>query len=931
MVQMNWPSFGVGFGAGVLTTAAAYRVWQVAQRMRQSEEDVARRYTVRNADPGYIKALVEYAERAHLFGHRAKLQKMLVPPTFLRAPDLPTPPGDDDSMRDPYELVPIIHDYPALHTPFFLRTLDIDDLGRSAHPIAILGDVGSGRTTALLSLALRSAGFLDFPEEADVVQEQLEEQEAELSRTEQADRIKQRMAMMERAQQRYVDEAGETVSGDKFLGDTSADRAVIQQHAPVYIHLADVQLSAQEFGRRVDPAEPLVRGLQKQVGRMISMRMVQRMYNLLESGNALLLIDGYDDLPETDRTAAMAWIESLIQTYSNNHIVLAMPLHGYGKLVEMGVVPVFLRPWNQTMRLKAAQQWTDNWESFGRGKLKIDSMQFENEAVFHAHLAEETRLQHALDSTLHTWTILENAPADPSGAMQAYLLEHLPEAEEILPDLLFMATTQLDTGYFQLSDLVERALAAEGLEALATEEETEESAAEEFEADDSILDAYYDDVSGVQQTSLDAEAPSEEAPAGEPPLDEKALRKRQREITREQSQWLQKLVDAGILTVYRGGRYQFRHKLLCAYLGSLWLAEAEDDVLHEKYQLPDWKYALRYTNQQRDLTPLVMERLQSAPDVLHEHVLSLTHWLRYMGDGAQWRNEFLKYIGGLFIAEDQYTVVRERVAAALLYSGDRGAGVIFRHALKNPMSDVRILGCLGVGVLQDQAAIDALAKLVIEDAVDEVRIAAALGLGVMNSEEALVTLVDVLDISEDRAVRRAIAESLAAYPKEGYLTLYDAVQSKDYLLRRTAVYGLGRIPKDWALIKLNEVFLHDEQWFVQSAVQDVFEILYAESVRSLHPYPQPERINWLAEWAQSEASQDESAQEQPLLEQAVQQGDDLIRALSLMTAGPLCEVSMLDDLYGALRDTHPAIRDAAYRSLAAMQQQVGQPLPAPVN
>lgn len=931
MVQMNWPSFGIGFGAGVLTTAAAYRVWQIVQEMRQSEEDLARRYTVRNADPGYMKALVEYAERAHLFGHRTKLQQLLIPPTFLRAPDLPTPPGEDDSLRDPYELVPIVHDYPALHTPFFLRTLNIDDLGRSEHPVAILGDVGSGRTTALLSMALRGAGFLDFPEETDVVQEQLDEQEARLSRDEQAARVKQRVVMMERARQRYADELGETVDEDKLLGDTSAGRAALQRRAPIYIHLADVQLNARELGRRADPAEPLVRGLQKQVGRIISMRMVQRMYNLLESGNALLLIDGYDDIPEKDRPAAMGWIESVIQTYANNHIVIAMPLYGYGKLIEIGVVPVFLRPWNDAMRQMSAQQWTATWEDFGQGKLKIDPMLFENEAAFHAHLAEETRLQNALDSTLHTWTTLDGSPANQSGAMQAYLLERLPEAEDMLPDLLFMATKQLDKGYFKLSHLVERALAAEGLKALPTEEETDEAPAEEYADDDNLLDAYYDDVVGVRQPAAPDEPSVAEVPADVPVADEKITRQRQREITREQSQRLQKLVDAGILTMYRGGRYQFRHKLLCAYLGSLWLAEAEDELLHEKYHLPDWEYAFRYANQHRDLTALVMEQLQVAPDVLHEHVLSLMHWLRYVGEAARWRSELLKYIGGLFVAEDQYSVVRERVAAALLYSGDRGAGVIFRHALKNSMPDVRILGSLAVGVLQDRTVIDTLAKLAIEDAVDEVRIAAALGLGVMNNEEALLTLVDVLDISEDRSVRRAVAESLAAYPEVGYLTLYDAVQSKDYLLRRTAVFGLGRIQKDWALIKLNEVFLHDEQWFVQSAVQDVFEILYAESVRSLHPYPQPERIHWLSEWARSEASEDERSQKLPLLEQAVQQGDDLIRALSLMTAGTLCEVSMLDNLYSALRDTHPAIRDAAYRSLAAMQQRIGQPLPAPVN
>ncbi len=928
MVEVNWPSFGVGFGAGVLASAAGYRVWQAVQARREAEIDLARTYSVRNADPGYVKALMEYAERAHLFGHRARLQDLLVEPTFLRAPELPAPPDEDTSLRDPYELVPVIHEYPALHTPYFLRTLTMDDLGRCEHPVAILGEVGSGRTTALLSMALRSTGFLEFPQTGDPVQAQLEEQEAKLSREEQAARIKQRLATIDQARQQYAEEGG-AVEGDKLVGDTSGDQDALRRRAPIYIHLGDVRLGSREYGRRVDPAEPLVRGLQQRVGRIISMRMVQRTYDLLEEGNALLLIDGYDDLPAAERPAALAWIESLLHTYDGNHIILAMPLEGYSSLVQMGVVPVFIRPWQQQRVEVAVQRWGEQWESVSGGKLRFDTAQYDSLEDYQAAVAQDARLRSALDTTLHIWASLADASRNQSDAMHAYLLERLPEAEELLPDLVFMATTQLNEGYFKLSHLVERALVAEGLRALPAEEEPDEATQGDTIPDDSILDAYFDDIvdeAPPHQPESEADAAAEDEPGAE----DKITRQRQREITREQSARLQKLVEAGVLLVYRGGRYQFRHKLLTAYLGSLWLAEAEDTVLREKHQHPDWQHALRYAAQQRDLTPLVMEQLQGTPDVLHEHVLALTHWLRYMGDTAEWRKELLKYLGALFVSENQFSIVRERVAAALLTSGDRGAAVIFRHALKNPMPDVRLLGCLGVGVLRDAAALDDLARLVVQDEDDDVRVAAALGMGAMNRDDALLTLVDVLDVSEDRAVRRAVAEGLAAYPETGYLTLWDAVHSKDYLLRRTAVFGLGRIQKDWALIKLNEVFLEDDQWFVRSAVQDVFHILYEESVRSLQPYPTPERVHWLAEWARS-AVQDEEREAQPLLEQALEQGDDLVRALALMTAGQLGEVSLLDHLYRALLDPHPAIRDSAYRGLGRLQQQVGQPLPVPVR
>lgn len=567
MVEVNWPSFGAGFGAGVLATAAGFRVWQSIQAMRDAEMDLARQYSVRNADPGYVKALVEYAQQAHFFGHRVKLQELLVEPTFLRAPDLATPPEEDTSLRDPFEIIPINHEYPALHTPYFLRTLTMDELGRCEYPVAIIGDVGSGRTTALLSMVLRSVGFLDLPQSIDPVQAQLEEQEAKLSREEQAARIKQRLALIERAQQQYAEESGDSVEGDKMVGDTSDAQSALRRRAPVYIHLGDISLGSREFGRRADPAEPLVRGLQEQVGRIISMRMVQRTYNLLESGNALVLIDGYDDLPMNDRPAAMAWIEAMLEAYPENHFIIAMPPNGYGNLMQLGVVPVFMRPWQQQRVDHAVQQWSDQWEHFGGSKLRFDSARFNNLQEYQATVAEDARLRSALDTTLHVWTSLAEAPANQSEAMQSYLLELLPEAEELLPDLLFMATTQLDQGYFKRSHLVERALAAEGLRALPDEEDAEiETQEEKSVADDSILDAYFD---GIGEAAAAAPMPEPESEmlevAEEAPAEDKITRQRQREITREQSARLKKLVDAGVLVLYRGGRYQFRHNLLFVF------------------------------------------------------------------------------------------------------------------------------------------------------------------------------------------------------------------------------------------------------------------------------------------------------------------------------------------------------------------------------
>jgi HEAT repeat protein len=990
--NINWPSFGAGVATGVAATIAFNRARKYLSELGSDEQKAVVRTAAQDAaDKGYLRQLVEMAQVSHLLGHKLRLNDILLEPHFIRPPDLVTLPDEDaEIMRDVFNSVPQIHDYPYLHAPYNIPNIEVDDLGRGDGTLALVGTPGSGRTTALMTIALWSAGFVDFKPPDDAVAQQLREQEQDLTPQEQADRVKKRVALMERARHRFAEaraakeqtysetQQQAAASEGTPLGVVDNATSRFRQLAPFYVHLANVLPATGEYGIHIDPAEPLIRGLQAEVGWVTSKRLVGKTYKLLEQGQALVLIDGYDDIPHRDRPAIMAWLKQFITLYKENFIIVAMPPDGYGPLMEVGAMPVFLRPWYDQMQVDGAHQYAAQWSKITEAPIPIDRDDFREVETFYDAVGRAARGMNALDSTLHIFSYYVGQPGNESEQMAAYLRSLLPNADDMLEQLTTMAAMQLDDGYITHRKLVaqalERELASLGIEktkispngasenatavveeSIETESETlamPEPELEPVATDDDDLASFYSHLdSGAASTSAIAasepvpvavtekteNAPlSADVPASELSAEDKAVAKQQRQISREQTRLLKQLVEAGVLVQYRGGRYQFRHAFLTAYLGARFVSDADEFTLLNKQANPDWEHAICYLAQMRDIDFLVAQQLSEAPlDVLHDSILKVTKWLRFAGTEVTWRGNLLRYLGNLMVATNQFSLVRERIAAALLGMRDEGALVIFRRAIGHPSADVRKLGCLGVGVLRDENAIEHLTQRILQDRDVDVQIAATLALSAIGTEHALNTLIDTFEVTSVREVQRAVAESLAADRANGYMTLFDSVKAQDMMIRRSAIFGLGRIRTDWSLITLNETFLEDTEFYVRLAAESVFSEIYEASLKGVNAYPDVKELPWLTQWIQEQIEIGILPFDIPadkFFETAFTQKEDaIIRELATKTIGQLGLIDRIADLYAALRDRSDDIRDEAYRGLGEFQQRFGKPLPAPVG
>lgn len=221
----------------------------------------------------------------------------------------------------------------------------------------------------------------------------------------------------------------------------------------------------------------------------------------------------------------------------------------------------------------------------------------------------------------------------------------------------------------------------------------------------------------------------------------------------------------------------------------------------------------------------------------------------------------------------------------------------------------------------------------LRDPDPDVSLSAGLALGAIGTTDALEEMARALS-SGSEAIRQAVAESFAAIPQEGYEVLFEAIQSQDELMRRAAVFGLRRINTTWALIAIYRTSIEDVEWYVRSAAEQAFvEMGTGDVATGPRRYPKPDSIPWLRDWAQGlgETALRVVQGGDNLLQQALEQGDAGVQAISVRNIGQLGLYGQVGLLYAALRHREAIVRDSAYRALVDVQSQVGKRLPAPVT
>ncbi len=894
-------SFGIGLVTGWITAYAVYRARGLFQATAATLSDTTAKVSnaaVRSADSRYVSDLIAFCESAHLAGGQVKLSDIVIEPRFVPQQEFarPIPP---DEYRDVFEIVPRTHDHPSLYSHYNIDTLSINELSEGSRAVALLGEPGSGRTTALLAIALHSLGKIRFTPPPDTIQQQLDSEEERMNEKERSVRIKERVMMEQRAKEQLAMERGVKFD-EKADEETKNKLPLFNRLMPIYVHFGDIRLG-NEYGGQIDPAEPIVRAVQHIVKRVTASTIPRHIYRRLSEGQVLLLLDGFDDLPLSERPAALAWLAAFMKEYGSNFVIAAGPATGFAGLVKVGFTPVYIRPWHQANIDNYITRFSGMWTAIGRRRGR-------NVKPVAADAVDRSRVGvrglNPLELTLKLWAAYADDTEMPGyeGWLRAFLKRSLPDdryLDSTFNSMALMGALQLEEGFITSSRL----------QALNIGDDM-----------DAALPMPSIDASASAESSTDAAAPAAKRGRGRKKEEDTA------ETATVQGRLLGALRAARLLIRYRGDRYQF-HPMLASYLASLTLKTPEQ--VTAKLDNPAWKQAVAYAAGRVPMDAIVTARLNGSTDLMQEQVIEMARWVPFAPVDAAWRGELLKHYGLMLTAPNQYPLLRERAAAALVETRDqRSALFILRKAVRNSVPEIRALACIGMGAMGDPEALKDLRALV-RDQVEDVAVAATLALGAVGTPDAVEFLRDVFENGTERQ-RQAAAETFAMMPDLGYPILNAAMQDSDYMIRRSGAMGLRRLRTTWALIWIYRAYLDDDQWYVKSAAQQAYEELqFGRPTSPTAPYPTPDQIDWLKTWVSQKGEklpQGDLASQ--MLIRALVEGDTETRKLAAINIGQLGMINAMKTLYNALRDRQDGVRISAHRALAILQMQLGRGLPA---
>ena len=575
-----------------------------------------------------------------------------------------------------------------------------------------------------------------------------------------------------------------------YLALTHA-RSEEDERLPLYIDLTQVEW--EEEGETADdqaspPLERLVRAALETVGARSSYAALLK--ERLKAGTALVLIDDWDTLPEPAREQAAVWIGHLADELPGNLWIVAAAERGFASLVDAGFTPLRLTAWSPGQIADLLR--------------RLEEVLFPEQEPpsYDAASLSQARQKGAtvMELALSAWLILQGEPL-PSARGDALLrvLDRLLARQETLEDEDVWLPTAIRVAFGNLA----LALQQEGRREMEQEE--------------------------IEQALEDALPPEGDRP---PKARERI--------------W-QVLAEApAFLRPRRTAVYTFAHPLWQVLLAARQALALPPETLAERLEEREWRRMVDFYACWGVMEPVVRAWLSQPDDLWHTRLRQAAAWVAQAPTDAHWRNGVMGLLARTFLQPGIPLPVRQRLADALVHTGDPGVTYFLKQATRHTLTDVRIAAVKALGYVATEADLPAF-ETVLADRNPRVQEAAVAALGIMGGRSAVHRLTLLL-VQADQELRVAAARALARCGEEGVEVLKEALGEEDFLTRRAAVYGLAEVGEPWVWDRLARVATDDPEWIVRSAAETVLEV----REKRPHPVQPPLKISemgWLIAWA----------------------------------------------------------------------------------
>lgn len=673
-----------------------------------------------------------------------------------------------------------------------------------------------------------------------------------------------------------------------YLASLAANRnetlGPLADSIPFLVHVADLRL----------PTEG-VRDVLDRVGEMTAEhasvldlgRVDGFVQGAFRSGRALFLLDGFDELTSEGQRDVTDCLKQLMQEYPKVRVVTTGAPEYVDGLVGLGFVPLAISAWSSDDRTQFVRQWCDLWSTpAGMDMLPENSRAKPDATLLWGWLNLSNEDLSPLELTLKLWGAVAGDWLGPSNIDA--ITSH---ARRLAPSSVPIAALETLAMQVMLTaqPIFDPRKARAWVKAFELPEEA--GSTKPNEAQDSSREPTDSGESGGEQT-------------------------REKSAVTPTPGLLGRLAGSGFLVAFPRNKMRFVHPVIGGLLAGRALSgyKAEETLLDQ----PDWigkLLTMRYFAAHTDVKSLVERMLEWSRLPMHRPLLTAARWLRDAPEAASWRTRLMTALAELLRTEGLPLALRAQALAALISSTDPTVATLFRQLSSTVSYELMHLAALGSGALRDEKATNALEEMMQAPSITTRR-AACLALVSIGTTAALESVGKAL-LQGDEDLRRAAAEALANDRTEGYAMLNDGATMEDILLRRATVYGLGRVPEDWAANLLEKMRVEDAEWVIRNLAGEMLEARRQSSNPCIpRPLKPPSESPWLIAFAGSQGvGVSPGSPATDLLLTALKSGNEEQRLAALSYLKQRPSDGVIRQIYEGMFGPSSELREAAYSAL----------------
>lgn len=746
----------VGFILGVVATILFGRARPLIKQIRENIKErraEAKVQRTSGVELNHRRLTLRRAQGMHLAAQLFPLNEILQEPRLI-APPLQVEPGTVSIQEDIIsQTLPYMPDWPELAAIYRAPTLGLVEAVSGEANVVITGAAGTGKTVALAHLASLAAN-----------------------------------------------------NQVQLLPGWDA--------VPFLHHIADLQLP---FDPSKDPLTLVINAATERASLFDARRLPNFIKQNFNDGNALLLIDGFDEADPQTQQHVVEWFRALGEAYPEVRIVTTGASDQLNGLIGLGFHPLALMTWGPRRISSFIQRWGEAWtRNITDANLTVDPL------LLNEWIGMDNTGLTPLELTLKAWSAYAG---DSLGArVLDFIAAHI---RRVAPAGTPVAALEL--------------LAMQAV--LTSQPIFDPRKARAWVKQYDIVDDH-----SLESAEAGDSPPEEEQPVSPTEPQKIKIRKSKAGTAIPSYGLLSKMVESGLLVSHASERMRFLHPLFNGYLAGQAVGDNDADTTLLAQQ--DWggkAITLRYLAARSDASAVADILLKQSDLPLHSATFVVARWLRDAPKDAKWRAKVFANLLSILQAEGQPLNLRAQAMAAFVVSGDPGAATLFRQLLTSRSFDVIPLAALGSGAVRDRKAVPILEE-VLQAPVGAVRRAACLALVAIGMDKSFEAVGRAL-LEGDEELRRAAAQALANDPKEGHEALREGATLSDIMVRRAVVHGLARVEQPWAFEMLQHMQVEDDQWAVRNLANQYVEEISRRDPRVPKRLPPPSETPWLIEFA----------------------------------------------------------------------------------